>query len=126
MSDYEAKQGPKGEYLNIKFQVVEGDFKNRCFFDRYFLNGGDVAKRIANSKIASIGVAFGVEMVKNLDQICNKPFTCKVGHEEGTNGYQAKNTFVSAKAKVKTEAKKPEAPKPAAPGIDAFEDDDLV
>lgn len=127
MTNYEAKQGQKGEYLNAEFQIIEGEYKGRKFFDRYFVNGSDTAIRIAHSKMSAIAVAVGVENLKNLDQIVNKPFTCKVGTEAGTGNYPDKNKFVSAEPlKSGAVAPKPVKKPESAPGIDAFEDDDII
>lgn len=124
MCDYESKQGSKGEYLQATFQVVDGEYKNRKFFDRYFLNGSEAAVKIAHGKLSSIAMAVGVENLKNIDQLLNKPFMCSVGIEEGTGDFPDKNKFngadkLSSGAIPPKPAKAPEA----APGVDVFEDD---
>lgn len=121
MANYEEKQGTKGTYLSAEFQVIDGEYKGRKFFDNYFLNGSETAVRIAHGKLSAIAVAVGVEGLQNLDQIVNKPFTCKVGIEAGTGGYNDKNKFLSAETLSKAGAIHP---KPVAkPQDDTFKDD---
>jgi hypothetical protein len=97
MTDYETKSGPKGEYLSASFQIVDGEFKNRKIFDRYFINASPAAVAIAHSKWSAIGISVGIETIKNLDQLLNKPFLMKIGTEKGEGDYPDKNVYKGAK-----------------------------
>jgi len=127
MTDYESKSGPKGEYLSATFQIVEGEYKNRKIFDKYFINGSSAAVAIAHSKWSAIAVSVGIENIKNLDQLLNKPFSMAIGFEKGSGGYDDKNVYKGAKPMkanlTARPAKVEQTPQQANATQSGFEDD---
>ncbi len=68
-----------GEYLDLKFQVTEGDYKGRCVFARLNLkNKSPQAVMIARGELAAIREATGVKNPKDSIDLHNLPMLIKV------------------------------------------------
>ena len=104
----ESKSG--GHYLNVGYQITDGDFKGRMIFDIVNIaHSNPEVVRIGMERLATIAWATGHEKdsVDDTDDLINKkPFSISVKNEE-SNGYNN----VRVKSIVRTapiEAKKEE------------------
>jgi hypothetical protein len=113
----ETKTG-RGKYLQLVYDVVDGEFQGRRVFDRLNLvNENETAQKIAQQALSAICRAVGVMHPKDSEELHDKPFVVKVGIRAATEQYQASNIvkgYESKDGKPLTE-KKTET-KDAAPG----------
>ena len=87
-----------GSYLELTFQVIDGEFKNRKFWDRLNLrNPSTQAVEIARKTLSAICHAVGVLQVKDSVELHNLPLIAAVRTEEyngnmgnTVSGYRAK------------------------------------
>lgn len=69
-----------GQYLQLTFQVLEGEHKGRLVWARLNLsNPSDMAVKIARAELSSICRAIGVMAPKDSIELHNLPLTIKVG-----------------------------------------------
>ena len=74
----ETKNGT-GEYLKLKYQILEGQYKDRGIFSNLnIINNSKDAEAIARRTLNAIGAACGVSFIDNSEQIHNKPMIIKV------------------------------------------------
>ena len=68
-----------GEYLELSFQVLEGDYKNRLLWARLCLNHSkDITAKIARGHLAAICRAVGVLTPRDSAELHNLPLMVKV------------------------------------------------
>ena len=68
-----------GEYLELSFQVLEGDYKNRLLWARLCLNHSkDITAKIARGHLAAICRAVGVLTPRDSAELHNLPLVVKV------------------------------------------------
>lgn len=103
-----------GKYLQLVYDVVEGEYSGRKLFDRLnIINDSETAQKIAKGQLSAICRAVGVMSPENTEELHDKPFVVKVGIKPATDLYQASNTIKAYKSKdgkdiaKTTEAKKP-------------------
>lgn len=76
-----------GSYLEITFQVIEGEFKNRNLWTRLNLdNPTPVAVKIARSELSAICRAVGVMEPKDSCELHNLPLVLSVKQKTGSDG----------------------------------------
>jgi len=101
-----------GKYLQLTYQVVDGDFKNRLIFDRLNIqNANETAQQIAQKALSSICRAIGVMHPKDSEELHDKPLVVKVGIRPASGEYGESNIVkgyapIGAK-QIKTGGKKP-------------------
>ena len=103
-----------GKFLEIQFEVVEGEYKGRRLTDRLNLvNSNSQAVEIARSTLSAICHATGVMQPKDSSQLHNIPLIVKVALEkrkdngEDTNrikGYEAIGTAAAEPVAVSEKA----------------------
>jgi hypothetical protein len=72
-----------GEYLNLQFEILDGEFKNRKLFHNLNLdNPNETAVQIARAELSAICRAVGVLAPKDSAELHNLPMTLKVGVEK--------------------------------------------
>jgi len=113
----------KGEYLQLVYNVVDGEYQGRKLFDRLnIVNESEQAQTIARRALSSICRAIGIMNPKNSEELHDKPFVVKVGirpakGEYGPSNkiteYASMNGSLPPTPEKKTE-KKPEGTTPAA------------
>jgi hypothetical protein len=105
----DAKTG-KGQYLQLVYDVVEGEFQNRKLFDRLNIaNESSQAQEIAQRALSSICRAVGVMHPKNSEELHDKPFVVRVGIRPAKDEYSASNVIKEYKAvEIATPEKKEE------------------
>ena len=84
--------GVEGMYLQITYDVIDGEFKGRKVFDRLNLvNGNDQAQEIAQRSLSAICRCVGVLHPKNSEELHDKPLVVKVGIRAASGEFQASN-----------------------------------
>ncbi len=78
-SDFKDTKAGTGKYLEITWQVIEGQYANRKLFSRLnLMNPNSTAVEIARSELSSICRAVNVLKLKDSSQIHNIPLLVKV------------------------------------------------
>jgi len=81
-----------GKYLQLTYQVVDGDHKNRLIFDRLnLINANETAVQIAQKALSGICRAVGVMHPKQSEELHDKPFVVKVGIRAASGDYGESN-----------------------------------
>jgi hypothetical protein len=100
----DAKTG-KGQYLQLVYDVIEGEYHGRKLFDRLNIqNESAQAQEIAQRSLSSICRAVGVMHPQNSEELHDKPFVVKVGIRPAKDEYQASNVIKEYKAVDSQEA----------------------
>lgn len=83
-SDFVPTKSGKGMILKLKYQIVEGPFKDRIIFNNLNLINPDSpqAEQIAKRTLNAIGVAVGVDEIKDSCVLHNKPIMIDVRIKE--------------------------------------------
>jgi len=104
-----------GMYLQLVFDVMEGEFKGRKIFDRLNIqNINSTAQQIAQSALSSICRAIGVLTPRNSEELHNIPLKIKVGIRPASGEYGESNVikgYMPAAAQPPTIQKNDGAPK---------------
>ncbi len=88
---------PVGNYLQLDFEITEGDYKGRMFFARLNLdNPNQTAVEIANRELSSICHAVGVLKVRDSSQLHYKRMIVRLDVEK-SEGYEASNVVKAYK-----------------------------
>lgn len=94
----DAKTG-KGQYLQLVYDVIEGEYHGRKLFDRLNIqNESAQAQEIAQRSLSSICRAVGVMHPQNSEDLHDKPFVVRVGIRPAKDEYQASNVIKEYKA----------------------------
>jgi len=102
----------RGQYLQLVYDVIEGDYKGRKLFDRLNLvNESTQAQEIAQRALSSICRAVGVMHPQQSEELHDKPFVVKVVIRPAKGEYQASNAVREYKP---LEEEQPAAPPAAA------------
>jgi hypothetical protein len=89
-----------GKYLQLTYDVVDGEYKNRKIFDRLnIMNPSEDAQSIAQRALSSICRAVGVMHPKQSEELHDKPFVVKLGIRPAAGEYQASNVVKGYKNK---------------------------
>lgn len=76
-----------GEYLELKLQVLNGQYQNRVLFDRLNLkNTNEMAKQIAKGTLSAICRAVNVLTPQDSTELHGKPLTVTVKVRNDQNG----------------------------------------
>jgi hypothetical protein len=117
-SEFKATKNNDGEYLQLTFCVLDGEFKGRTLFDRLNLkNANETAVKIANSTLSAICHSVGVMRPNDSAELHGKPIVISVDVEERNDkpgafsnrikGYKATNAVASAPVAATKDAKTP-------------------
>jgi hypothetical protein len=72
-----------GSYVNLKLQVLDGEFKGRVLFDMITLKNPNVtAQDMGRATLSSLCRSVCVPSPRSWSAICNIPFRCKIGHDK--------------------------------------------
>ena len=81
-----------GKYLNLKFEIIEGEYQGRIIFVILNLwNPNPKAVEIANRELATIVAAVNKPGAQNSEELHNIPMTVKVGIQPGQGEYGPSN-----------------------------------
>ncbi len=86
-SEMKATKAGTGEYLQLTFQIIEGEFKNRLLWARLNLNNSNATTvKIARAELSAICHAVGVLAPKDSVELHNLPLviTVKLKKREDT------------------------------------------
>lgn len=103
-SDKKPTKNGEGAYIELKMQIVEGQFKNRYQWDRLNLwNKSEQAVSIAQSTLSAICHAVGVLQPRDTSQLHGKPLTISVGTRKNQEN-ELINTIKGYKPKSSVQA----------------------
>ena len=86
-SEMKATKAGTGSFLELTFEVVEGEFKGRKLWARLNLdNPSQIAVKIARSELASICRAAGVMEPRDSSELHNLPMLVTVKQKAGDDG----------------------------------------
>lgn len=93
-----ATKAGTGQYLEIIFQVLDGDFKGRKLWSRLnIINPSEQAMDIAQRELSTICRAAGKLRVEDSSELHNIPMIAKVAIEPGRDGYGPSNRIKNYK-----------------------------
>jgi hypothetical protein len=102
-SEMKITKNGKGQYLQLTYDVSEGEFTGRKIFDRLNLvNENETAQEIAQRSLSAICRCVGVLHPKNSEELHDKPMVVKVGIRPAKDEFQASNVV---KAYSRTDGK---------------------
>ena len=106
-----SKNGDK--YIELKLQIVHGEYQNRNLFDILNLwHPNEQPRNIARGTLKAICDAVGVR-ASDTQQLCNKPLVITVAVEDNTyNGNTTKQNRVKGYSKREQQQAPPQAPPP--------------
>jgi hypothetical protein len=79
-SEIKPTKSGNGMYLQLVFDVMDGEYKGRKIFDRLNIQNQNVtAQQIAQSALSSICRAVGILTPKDSEELHNRPLKIKVG-----------------------------------------------
>ena len=90
----DTKSGNGGKYLNLTFEIVEGEYKGRKIFDTLNLvNPSEKTVDIARQRLSSIQRCVGVIHLRDSNELHNIPLVISVGIKAADGQYDAKNVI---------------------------------
>lgn len=110
--ELKANKAETGEVLHMKFQVIEGESKGKTIMEFFnWSNPNLTAVEMSRAKLGKLGVACGIKILKDTDELNNLPFRARIGTVETENkGKKYINNvieeFIEPKKKGKAAAKK--------------------
>lgn len=102
ISDSDIKPTSKGtgKYLQLVYDVIDGEYQGRKLFDRLnIINESETAQKIGKSQLSAICRAVGVMSPKDTAELHDKPFIVKIAIKPATEQYQASNAIKGYKSK---------------------------
>jgi Protein of unknown function (DUF669). len=113
-SEFKATSAGTGQYLKLRFDVIEGEHQGRVIFTNLNLdNPNPKAVEIAQKDLAQICHAVGVMAPDDSTELHDKPLQAKVTIRPARDGYDAQNEVKGYRAMEGASAA-PSAPAPAA------------
>lgn len=96
-SNMQATKAGTGEYIKLKFEVIEGTFKGRTLFSNLNINNtNQTAVEIAMRDLSAICRAVNRMQITDTSQLHNQPLTVKVGLEPSNKGDGSFNNVIKA------------------------------
>lgn len=109
----ETKSGT-GRYLQLTFEVIEGDYRGRKLWERInLLNPNQTAVRIAKETLAKICLAVNVPVLKDTVELHNLPLTVEVKLKTDADG-EVRNEIKGYSPRMNYAAPQPASPAAAA------------
>ena len=85
-----------GQYLQLTFQVLEGEYKGRMLWSRLNLdNPNATTVKIARAELSAICRAVGVLAPKDSVELHNVPLVITVGHKKRQDTSEVSNTITA-------------------------------
>ena len=111
-SDMKDTKSGSGKYLQLTYQIVDGEYKNRLIFENInLINRNEVAVQIAQKTLSSICHAVGVLHPKDSNELHDKPLMIKVGIRPASGEYGEQN-IIKARGPLKSSSPSPGEKKP--------------
>jgi len=109
-SDYKANKNNNGMILKLTYQILQGEYKGRKIFENLNLEHENrQASVIARKSLNSIGMAVGVNQIRDSALLHNIPMQIEVGFVPAKDGYDAQNKIKKHSSLNGSEAKSPAA-----------------
>lgn len=87
----ETKRGD-GQYLQLRLDIIDGEYENRVLFDRLNINNANrTAVDIANRALSAICHAVGVLQPQDSQELHDIPFEVKVTVKPASGEFEASN-----------------------------------
>ncbi len=106
-----------GQYLEIRLNIIDGQFAGRKVYDRLnLINNNATAQEIGNGTLSAICHATGVLQLHDSQQLHGQPMQIKVKLKAAEGDYEASNNISSYKSmneQVGTPGAMPQSPAPA-------------
>lgn len=97
-SELKPTKNGSGEYLQITFEVLDGQFKGRKLFDRLNIrNSNRTAEDIAQRALSALCHAVGVIQLADSEQLHNIPVVLDVSIDAGKGDYGPSNRIKAYK-----------------------------
>ena len=102
------------KYIELKLQIVHGEYQNYELTDRLNLwHPNEQPRNISRGTLNAISKAVGVLKATDTQQLCNKPLVITVAVEDNTyNGNTTKQNSVKGYTKREQQQAPPQAPPP--------------
>lgn len=108
-SEMKPTKNASGQYLQLTFQILEGEYKGRFVWARLNLdNRNETTVRIARSELSAICRAVGVLAPKDSVELHNLPLVITVGHKKRQDTGELTNV-IKAYAKKDAASARPAA-----------------
>lgn len=118
-SELKATKNNTGEYLQITFEVLDGQFKSRKIFERLNIrNSNKTAEDIAQRALSALCHAVGVIELDDSEQLHNIPVVLEVAIDPAKGDYAASNRvkgYTAAGGSAPAPAPRAAAPAASAP-----------
>lgn len=109
-SEMKPTKSGNGEYLQLRLDVIEGQYENRVIFDRLNLNNpNQTAVEIAQRQLSAICRAVGAMQPKDSSDLHDVPIRVKVSVRPASDGYDASNEVKAYEAAAAGPEHKPAA-----------------
>ena len=91
--DHDTKNG-RGKYLQLTYDVIEGEYLGRKLFDRLNIrNENETAQKIAQQSLSAICRATGVMNPRDSSELHDKPLIVKVDIRPANEQFQKSNVI---------------------------------
>jgi len=115
-SEMKPTKNGNGSYLELTFQVIEGEFKNRLLWARLNLdNPNPLTVKIARSELSAICRAVGVMQPKDSCELHNLPLCITVKQKTDADGEVRNEVKGYSKRETANGAKPAQNPNPTPP-----------
>jgi hypothetical protein len=115
-SEMKATKNGAGQFLNLTFQVLDGEYKGRKVWARLNLkNPNPQAEQIARGQLSALCRAIGVMTPRDSCELHNLPLTLTVSLKKRTDNEELTNE-VKGFAKKETATAQPQQPQQAPAG----------
>jgi hypothetical protein len=114
VADCEEKESRAGNIgLNLKIQIIEGQYENRLIFQWLNINHPKSnVQKIAEAELASIFRALNIQHPTDTAELLDQPLVVKLKVTKPENGYDAGNKVVKWMADKETAAPETSTKKP--------------
>jgi hypothetical protein len=113
-SELKPTKDGSGAYLELRFNVIDGQFVNRKVFSRLNIrNGNPVAQEIAYKQLSAIAHAVGILQIADSSMLHNRPLKIKVKVRAASGDYEASNE-INAFKNINEQVEQAHAAAPAA------------
>lgn len=102
-SEMKATKSGTGQYLQLTYDIIEGQYKGRKIFENLNLvNPNSTAQEIAQRALSAICRAVNVMHPKESEELHDKPLIIKVGIRPASGDYEASNVVKGYKTYTAT------------------------
>ena len=106
-SEMKPTKNGSGEYLQLRLDIIDGEYEGRVLFDRLNLrNSNQTAVEIAQRQLSAICRAVGVMQPQDSSDLHDRPLRVKVSIRPAGGGYEVSNEIKGYEA-VEGAAKQP-------------------